>query len=401
MEFGMEWDAIIERQYEASRAAADALLLQASKNTTKANGDTTKSRISTAALLSPLAIIVSLPVGIYYLIQALQQQQQEKEHQRRCLIQYEGTCHCQSVRFEMVAPKELSVETSTEMNPYNDVMYRYTNISTSNFEITQGKDDLKTYYVAEPTSFGSTTISSMPLISRKRKDHRASGKGARSFCKRCGVHILYAPRKNSPTMQINITCVTIPPLKEEEEEETAAAALVVAKEEYDIPRRIARTVLILARAGQDILKRGSDNVVNNSPIANSLMEAARKLLLLLKPLSGGQESNGTNSNSRNASYGNGMERTVASSDAALSSRVRSLSTASSITHSSIDEKRKKKRELEARQRSTSDAASSSISHSSISNSTTSSRASTTTTTSNSSPDKKKKKQPPRIFVRQQ
>jgi hypothetical protein len=305
MEFGLEWDKIIERQYEAYRSSIlspPAPSLQ-TPSATKAGGDSSSAAIISTALL-PLAAAASLPLGLYCLYVL-------RRNEDDSVITYEGSCHCQSVRFEMVAPKQLVVETCTETNPYNDVMHRYTKVRTSNFEITLGKDEVTTYYVEK----------------KKRPYYRKQpNMGARSFCKRCGVHILYAPSKKSHVMHINITCVSIPSVEVQSPETTIAIDKTLSKSEDD-GSVIVRTGLLLARLSQDMVKSGSSN-----KLANSLLEAARKLLLFLKPMSGNEET---------ADNAVDMGVSGSSSD--------DLSSAWSSSPS-IEEKRKKKRELEARRK---------------------------------------------------
>jgi hypothetical protein len=312
MEFGMEWDTILERQFKAFRSSVlsrPASSLQ-TPSATKAGGGRSSAATISTALLPPLAAAASLPLGLYCLY-ALRRNEDDSA------ISYEGSCHCQSVRFEMVAPKQLVVETYTETNPYNDVMHRYTKVRTSNFEITLGKDEVTTYYVeTNPT--------------KKRSYYRKQpNMGARSFCKRCGVHILYAPSKKSPVMHINITCVSISSVEVQSPETTTAIDKTLSKSDDD-GRMIVWTGLLLARLSQDIVKMGSSN-----KLANLLLEAARKLLLFLKPLSGNEQT-----------ADNAVEMGASSDD--LSSAV---SSSLSIQESpSIQEKRKKKRELEARRK---------------------------------------------------
>jgi hypothetical protein len=105
---------------------------------------------------------------------------------------YKGTCHCKAIKFEMLAPKELVIKTSNDGDAAKDkIHYRYTIIKTTHFEISQGQDSLTTYYVE---------------TAPKTRYYIRKAQGARAFCKRCGVHILYAPSKNSPFMHINVNC---------------------------------------------------------------------------------------------------------------------------------------------------------------------------------------------------
>jgi hypothetical protein len=70
------------------------------------------------------------------------------------------------------------------------IQYRHTQVKAANFRVTKGKDCLKTYYVV-PKDYST----------------RNNSKGAHAFCGRCGVHILYAPSKNSSRLEINVHCL--------------------------------------------------------------------------------------------------------------------------------------------------------------------------------------------------
>jgi hypothetical protein len=96
-------------------------------------------------------------------------------------ITHAGSCHCGSVDFEVVAPRCLQVRDGV-----GKIQYRHTKVKTSNFKVFKGHECLKTYYV----------------VSDRNHD-----KGAHAFCQHCGVHILYAPWKNSPNLFINVNCL--------------------------------------------------------------------------------------------------------------------------------------------------------------------------------------------------
>jgi hypothetical protein len=97
------------------------------------------------------------------------------------IITHQGSCHCESVQFEVLAPRCLAAQDGP-----GKIQYRHTQIKTSNFRVVKGEECLRTYYVVSQQS---------------------SSRGAHAFCERCGVHILYAPCKNSPTVRINVNCV--------------------------------------------------------------------------------------------------------------------------------------------------------------------------------------------------
>jgi len=97
------------------------------------------------------------------------------------MITHQGSCHCESVCFEAIAPRCLA----TQDGP-GKIQFRRTEIKASKFKVVKGKECLNTYYVY---------------------CKRTSRTGAHAFCGRCGVHILYAPCKNSPTLYLNVNCM--------------------------------------------------------------------------------------------------------------------------------------------------------------------------------------------------
>lgn len=95
-------------------------------------------------------------------------------------ITHQGSCHCGSVRFEVVASRRLAVQDGS-----GKIQYRYTVVKASDFRVVEGKEFLKTYYVVPKGT---------------------SDRGAHVFCSRCGVHVLYAPSKESSDLYINVNC---------------------------------------------------------------------------------------------------------------------------------------------------------------------------------------------------
>lgn len=97
------------------------------------------------------------------------------------IITHQGSCHCQSVRFEMKAPRTLIVKEGP-----GKIQYRHTEVKNSSFRITRGQNTLKTYYVF--TDDGQD-------------------RGGHVFCERCGCHVLFAPSRNSPLLLVNVNCM--------------------------------------------------------------------------------------------------------------------------------------------------------------------------------------------------
>lgn len=97
------------------------------------------------------------------------------------LVTHQGSCHCESIQFTVLAPSVLTAHDGP-----GKIQFRHTQVRASNFRIYAGYENLKTYYVV----------------------YRDSGKkGAHAFCERCGVHVLYAPSKTTPYLSINVRCL--------------------------------------------------------------------------------------------------------------------------------------------------------------------------------------------------
>lgn len=95
------------------------------------------------------------------------------------LITHQGSCHCNSVRFEIRAPRTLIAKEGP-----GKIQYRHTEIKSSNFRVVRGQAHLKTYYV-----------------------QTLQDRGAHAFCERCGCHILFAPSRASVRLFINVNCI--------------------------------------------------------------------------------------------------------------------------------------------------------------------------------------------------
>jgi hypothetical protein len=97
------------------------------------------------------------------------------------LITHQGSCHCESIQFTVLAPCCLAAQDGP-----GKIQFQHTEVRTSNFRVYAGHECLKTYYVV----------------------YRDSGKkGAHAFCERCGVHVLYAPSKQGKNLFINVRCL--------------------------------------------------------------------------------------------------------------------------------------------------------------------------------------------------
>lgn len=97
-------------------------------------------------------------------------------------ITHGGSCHCGAVAFEVIAPRCLQARDGV-----GKIQYRHTKVKTASLKVMKGHASLKTYYVVS--------------------NGKSHDRGAHAFCQQCGVHILYAPWKNSPHLFINVNCL--------------------------------------------------------------------------------------------------------------------------------------------------------------------------------------------------
>mmetsp|Transcript_6657 Transcript_6657/g.19174 ORF Transcript_6657/g.19174 Transcript_6657/m.19174 type:complete len:543 (+) Transcript_6657:351-1979(+) len=96
------------------------------------------------------------------------------------LVSYQGSCHCESIQFTVLAPRVLTAQDGP-----GKIQFRHTQVQAEHFRVYAGYEYLRTYYVFY---------------------HATGNKGAHAFCERCGVHVLYAPSKTTPYLSINVRC---------------------------------------------------------------------------------------------------------------------------------------------------------------------------------------------------
>lgn len=104
-----------------------------------------------------------------------------KDESEGPLVSYQGSCHCETIQFTVLAPRVLTAQDGP-----GKIQFRHTQVRASNFRIYAGFENLKTYYVFY---------------------HSSGNKGAHAFCERCGVQVLYAPSKSTPNLSINVRCL--------------------------------------------------------------------------------------------------------------------------------------------------------------------------------------------------
>jgi hypothetical protein len=111
------------------------------------------------------------------------------------IVSHQGSCHCGSIQFEVLAPRTLLAS-----NGPGKIQYQHAYVRTTNFRVYAGHECMRTYYVY------------CVQHTHNHHPHTIDGgggtrKAAHGFCERCGVHVLYAPSRNSPMLGINVNCL--------------------------------------------------------------------------------------------------------------------------------------------------------------------------------------------------
>ncbi len=100
-------------------------------------------------------------------------------------MNYQGSCHCGAVRFEIEAPESLEVE-DCNCSICTKAGYLHLILPLGKFKLLEGEDSLENY------TFNS-------------------GVAKHTFCKVCGIKPFYTPRSNPDGIDINIRCLNTQP----------------------------------------------------------------------------------------------------------------------------------------------------------------------------------------------
>ena len=98
---------------------------------------------------------------------------------------YQGSCHCQAVKFEVEAPQEVECE-RCNCSICEKVGFIHLIVPKAKFRLLQGQDQLSTY------TFNT-------------------GVAKHHFCKNCGVKAFYIPRSNPDGVDVNLRCLDTRP----------------------------------------------------------------------------------------------------------------------------------------------------------------------------------------------
>ena len=97
------------------------------------------------------------------------------------MVTHSGGCHCGRVRFEVIAPKRLSVS-QCNCSICSKAGFLHLVVPADRFKLLSGGDTLKTY------SFNTHTAKHL-------------------FCSVCGIKSFYVPRSHPDGISVNARCI--------------------------------------------------------------------------------------------------------------------------------------------------------------------------------------------------
>ncbi len=135
-------------------------------------------------VLSSISAFLVAPVAIYLLQEWKNYPQRVRHHMEQELKAYTGGCHCNSVRFTLLAPRHLVV-----WNCNCSICFMKRNwhfiIPASQFSLVESSKDYLTEY-----RFNTKTAKHL-------------------FCKICGVQAYYVPRSNPDGIAVTLACIPV------------------------------------------------------------------------------------------------------------------------------------------------------------------------------------------------
>lgn len=127
---------------------------------------------------------MAAPVAIHFLQQVNQYPELVKKRMEKELKEYSGSCHCNSIRFKLRAPRHL-----VAWNCNCSICYMKKNwhfiIPQTQFFLEESANDYSTEY-----RFNTRTAKHV-------------------FCKICGVQAYYVPRSNPDGIAVTLACIPI------------------------------------------------------------------------------------------------------------------------------------------------------------------------------------------------
>ena len=95
-------------------------------------------------------------------------------------LNYEGGCHCGTVRFRAIVTQQKAIDCNCSICRKKGFLHLI--IPQSDFTLLQGKENLSTY------TFNTHTA-----------QHH--------FCRNCGIHPFYRPRSHPQDIDVNVRCL--------------------------------------------------------------------------------------------------------------------------------------------------------------------------------------------------
>ncbi|MDJ0878703.1 MAG: GFA family protein [Halieaceae bacterium] len=101
-------------------------------------------------------------------------------------MKYQGSCHCQAIRFEIEAPEIIEADLCN-CSICSKSGFLHLILPLSKFKLLSGEEAIATY------TFNT-------------------GVAKHTFCRHCGVKPFYTPRSNPDGIDINVNCLDTPPI---------------------------------------------------------------------------------------------------------------------------------------------------------------------------------------------
>lgn len=95
-------------------------------------------------------------------------------------ITYEGGCHCEAVRFQVIVDKYEAIDCNCSICRKKGFLHLI--VPPENFTLLSGSDDLTIY------TFNTKTAQHI-------------------FCRHCGIHSFYRPRSHPNSFDVNVRCL--------------------------------------------------------------------------------------------------------------------------------------------------------------------------------------------------
>eukprot|EP01033_Poteriospumella_lacustris_P008949 gene8949-6426_t len=135
-------------------------------------------------MVQAVSAFLVAPLAVFFLQEWHRQPERERERMEKELKAYTGSCHCNSVRFNLLAPRHLVVWNCNCSICFMKKNWHFV-IPAEQFSLLESSKDYLTEY-------------------------RFNTKTARHlFCKICGVQAYYVPRSNPDGVAVTLACIPV------------------------------------------------------------------------------------------------------------------------------------------------------------------------------------------------